>query len=201
MSDESIQATAENLRADFLNATTTHQRWKVLNRAIEWAVAASENADLLRQKAQAKEHTVTLSVDSAKVSDDLIARVHEAIRRTEAEAPAPALGGSARGPGGFSLVGEKVEGEEHPQFFGQTFDDPLIVNSVTHPDDTRQEPCDALTNVDGCTLSAGDVVTWNGEEEGWVVRHVFRNGTAAIVPLGDDGALGEQVVDAEDLWS
>jgi hypothetical protein len=45
MSDESIQATAENLRADFLNATTTHQRWAVLNRAIDWAVAASENAD------------------------------------------------------------------------------------------------------------------------------------------------------------
>lgn len=52
MSDESIQATAENLRADFLNATTTHQRWKVLNRAIKWAVAASENADHHRQKAQ-----------------------------------------------------------------------------------------------------------------------------------------------------
>lgn len=52
MSDESIQETAENLRADFLNATTTHQRWKVLNRAIDWAVAASENADHYRQKAQ-----------------------------------------------------------------------------------------------------------------------------------------------------
>lgn len=45
MSEEAIQATAENLRADFLNATTTHQRWKVLNRALEWAVAASENVD------------------------------------------------------------------------------------------------------------------------------------------------------------
>ena len=50
MSDESIQATAENLRADFLNASTNHQRWKVLNRAIDWAVAASESADWLRQE-------------------------------------------------------------------------------------------------------------------------------------------------------
>lgn len=52
MADESIQATAENLRADFLNATSTAERWKVLNRAIEWAVAASENTDHYRQKAQ-----------------------------------------------------------------------------------------------------------------------------------------------------
>ena len=52
MSDESIQATAENLRADFLNATSTAERWKVLNRTIEWAVAASENTDRYRQKAQ-----------------------------------------------------------------------------------------------------------------------------------------------------
>lgn len=53
MSDDHIQEAAEDLRADFLNATTTHQRWKVLNRAIDWAVAASENADHYRQKAQA----------------------------------------------------------------------------------------------------------------------------------------------------
>jgi hypothetical protein len=44
MTDEATQVTAENLRADFLNATTTHQRWKVLNRAIDWAMTASENA-------------------------------------------------------------------------------------------------------------------------------------------------------------
>jgi hypothetical protein len=56
MSDENIQATAENLRADFLNATTTHARWRVLNRAIEWAVAASENADFLRQERVARAH-------------------------------------------------------------------------------------------------------------------------------------------------
>lgn len=52
MSDESIQAGAEILRADFLNASTNHQRWKVLNRAIDWAVAASESADWYRQQAQ-----------------------------------------------------------------------------------------------------------------------------------------------------
>jgi hypothetical protein len=45
MTAESIQATAENLRADFLNATSTAKRWKVLNRAIDWAVTASENAE------------------------------------------------------------------------------------------------------------------------------------------------------------
>ena len=61
MSDESIQATAENLRADFLNATTTHQRWKVLNRAIDWAVAASENAEAHRQKAWVRHSERVLS--------------------------------------------------------------------------------------------------------------------------------------------
>jgi hypothetical protein len=56
MSDESIQATAENLRAEFLNATTTHQRWKVLNRAIDWAVAASESAAHYRREYVARAH-------------------------------------------------------------------------------------------------------------------------------------------------
>lgn len=64
MTAESIQATAENLRADFLNATTTHARWRVLNRAIDWAVAASENADHYRQKAQSKEHTVNIKLSA-----------------------------------------------------------------------------------------------------------------------------------------
>jgi hypothetical protein len=53
MSDDAINATAERMRADFLNATTTHQRWKVLERAISWAVVASENANHYRLKAQA----------------------------------------------------------------------------------------------------------------------------------------------------
>ena len=49
MTEDTKQITADNLRADFLNATTNWQRWKVLNRALDWAVAASENADLLRR--------------------------------------------------------------------------------------------------------------------------------------------------------
>jgi len=56
MTDEATQATTENLRADFLNATTNHQRWKVLNQAIDWAVAASENADHYRRERVAKAH-------------------------------------------------------------------------------------------------------------------------------------------------
>lgn len=56
MADESIQATAENLRADFLNATTTHQRWKVLNKALDWAVTANENAELSRRDRIARAH-------------------------------------------------------------------------------------------------------------------------------------------------
>jgi hypothetical protein len=56
MTDEAIQATAENLRADFLNAPTTAERWKVLNAAIDWAVAASENADHYRRERIAKAH-------------------------------------------------------------------------------------------------------------------------------------------------
>lgn len=99
MITESIQATAENLRADFLNATTTAERWKVLNEALDWAMAASENADHYRQQAQAKEHTVNLTLDSA----DLVERVRAQI----------AEGGLARGPGVSVLVGEKVEGEQH----------------------------------------------------------------------------------------
>jgi hypothetical protein len=51
MADEDIQATAENLRADFLNTNSNYQRWKVLNRAIAWAVAASENANHYRAAA------------------------------------------------------------------------------------------------------------------------------------------------------
>jgi hypothetical protein len=42
------QITADNLRADFLNASTNYERWKVLERALSWAVAASEVANHLR---------------------------------------------------------------------------------------------------------------------------------------------------------
>ena len=48
MTEDTRQFTADNLRADFMNATTTWARWNVLNRALEWAVAASENADRYR---------------------------------------------------------------------------------------------------------------------------------------------------------
>lgn len=48
MSDESIQEAAENLRADFLNATTTHQRWKVLNRAIDYGIGQDTDCDGLK---------------------------------------------------------------------------------------------------------------------------------------------------------
>lgn len=45
MTEDKIKISADNLRADFLNANTTWERWKVLNRALEWATAASENAN------------------------------------------------------------------------------------------------------------------------------------------------------------
>ena len=48
--EDTNQISADNLRADFLNATTNWQRWKVLNRALDWAVAASENAAALRNR-------------------------------------------------------------------------------------------------------------------------------------------------------
>jgi hypothetical protein len=48
MTEDTKQTTADNLRADFLNAETTWARWKVLNQALDWAVAASENAERLR---------------------------------------------------------------------------------------------------------------------------------------------------------
>jgi len=126
MTDEATQATAENLRADFLNAITTAERWKVLNRAIDWAVAASENPDHYRQQAQSKEHTVNLKLDSA----DVVERVRAQL----------AAGGLARGPGVSALVGEKVEGEErqirpgdvvrHSDYGAGDGDDPWVVLSL-----------------------------------------------------------------------
>ena len=50
MTEDTKQITADNLRADFLNATSNWQRWKVLNRALDWAVAASENAAAERER-------------------------------------------------------------------------------------------------------------------------------------------------------
>ena len=117
MSDESIQATAENLRADFLNATSTAERWKVLNRAIEWAVAASENTDHYRQKAQTDEHR-----------------------------------------------------------------------------------CSALADVNGNVVAEGDEVGWGDDEDGWIVRHVYRDGTIIIAPRDSSSPAEEWVVSAQDLW-
>lgn len=51
MTKDTIQITADSLRADFMNATTSWARWQVLNRALEWAVAASENAEHSRREA------------------------------------------------------------------------------------------------------------------------------------------------------
>ena len=121
MSDESTQATAENLRADFLNATTTHARWGVLNRAIEWAVTASENADHYRQKAQSR-----------------------------------------------------VQTDEHR--------------------------CSALADVNGNVVAEGDEVGWGDDEDGWIVRHVYRDGTVIIAPRDSSSAAEEWVVGAQDLW-
>jgi hypothetical protein len=109
MSDKSTQATAENLRADFLNATTTHARWRVLNRAIDWAVAASENATHYRQKAQTKSHTGTNV--RIMVSDDSDPEAVQTFRDL-------CNGGVVRGHGG--LMGEKVEGEERRIRAGDT---------------------------------------------------------------------------------
>jgi hypothetical protein len=52
MTEDTKQTAADNLRADFLNAETTWARWKVLNQALDWAVAASENADSYRRLAE-----------------------------------------------------------------------------------------------------------------------------------------------------
>lgn len=117
MADESIQATAENLRADFLNATSTAERWKVLNRAIEWAVAASENTDHYRQKAQTGEHR-----------------------------------------------------------------------------------CRAVTDANGNAVAEDDEVGWGDDEDGWIVRRVYRNGTVVISPRDSSSATEEWIVSTQDLW-
>lgn len=57
MCEDTARITADNLRADFLNATTTWERWKILNRALDWAVAASETAADLKGRAEFAERT------------------------------------------------------------------------------------------------------------------------------------------------
>jgi hypothetical protein len=69
VTEDTNQITADNLRADFMNATTNWQRWKVLNQALGWAVAASENADAARRAVQERE---------ARNIDRRIAAAHEA---------------------------------------------------------------------------------------------------------------------------
>lgn len=51
MTEDTNQITADHLRAEFLNASTNWQRWKVLNKALDWAVTASENAAAAREQA------------------------------------------------------------------------------------------------------------------------------------------------------
>ena len=51
MTEDTSKISADNLRAEFMDATTNWQRWKVLNKALDWAVVASENAVYYRQKA------------------------------------------------------------------------------------------------------------------------------------------------------
>ena len=122
MTEDTKQITADNLRADFLNATSNWQRWKVLNRALDWAVAASENADHYRQQAQKEREK------------------------------------------GYVRHGERI-----------------------------------LSNGDH-TIRAGDVVTWDGEEEGWIVRRICSDMTVEIVLLDDDWRIGAQAVPAKDLF-
>lgn len=117
MTDTSIKISADNMRADFLDANTTWERWKILNRALEWATAASENADQLRRD---------------------------------------------RGRQYF------IHGER-------------ILASDTHE------------------IRAGDVVTWGGEEEGWIVRRVVDAAHVEIIPLGVNWNLGAQIITARAL--
>lgn len=42
MTEDTRQITADNLRADFLNAKTNYERWRAFNEALDWAVTASE---------------------------------------------------------------------------------------------------------------------------------------------------------------
>jgi hypothetical protein len=82
MTEDTNQTTADNLRADFLNATTNWQRWKVLNQALDWALAASENAEHFRRsaedlkaRAEGKNVTVTLR------AEDVSPAVHRAVEQ------------------------------------------------------------------------------------------------------------------------
>jgi hypothetical protein len=82
--ETAAEATAENLRADFLNATTAHARWRVLNRALQWALDASESADFLRCQ-RAAEQTVALKVDVTD-SRDAVAEMERQLADLEVRA-------------------------------------------------------------------------------------------------------------------
>ena len=123
MTEDTRQITADNLRADFLNANTTAERWKILNRALDWAVAASENA-------------------SAQL------RAVETLRGQ-----------------GYVRHGER------------------ILSNGEHP------------------IRVGDVVTWEGDEEGWIVKGIRESGDLIeIVRLCEDWRMSMTVVWAEALF-
>jgi hypothetical protein len=94
MTEDTKQTTADNLRADFLNAETTWARWKVLNRALDWAVAASENAGSYRRsaedrKARAEGKNVTVTLRAEDISPAVRRAVEQQL----------ATGGFVRGEG------------------------------------------------------------------------------------------------------
>lgn len=55
MTEDTKQITAEKLRAEYLNAKTNYERWRAFNEALDWAVTASEIADILRGEKAARE--------------------------------------------------------------------------------------------------------------------------------------------------
>lgn len=68
MTDSTAHTTADNMRADFLNASNNWQRWKILNRALGWAVTATENADAARHALQEWEAEAQSRVNATAAS-------------------------------------------------------------------------------------------------------------------------------------
>lgn len=74
------------------------------------------------------------------------------------------------------------------------------VYEVQSMDGTQRQPRDGLTSASGRALSAGDIVTWGDDEDGWIVRRVHSNGTVVISPRDSSSATEEWAVSTQDLW-
>lgn len=86
-----------------------------------------------------------------------------------------------------------------PCFVGRAIYAPEIVESRSVDGETQNTEMQEAVAIGDRAICVGDVVTWDGEQDGWIVRAIEDDLRVRITPLVDDWGLGEQIVDAEDL--